>query len=981
MQNGNTGQLSLSDIAEHSGVSVPCAGNFPVSLHDNKSIWFVQEGFVDLFMIESREGVDRAAPQHLMRLGEGSLIPYVEDDTHEDEDGDGTTSLSLVCKGLPSSHLKQLSAESVAQVNSEEIAQQVDSWIAQVTDALTRFVTRPPRPTAFADPDTRESMHPCTLSVRRGVVWVSTPSQGSSLFMDMVDQTELALHSHEPIVPLTRASWLSILDDSTIVSRSTETLVREGALFSALASFHGATFHMERLNRRLAVVDEANLERERTTSRRFAERNARARLLDLYEQSVELEKPVEHTALADALEVVGRHKGIKFNTSAKSLAPDSSLELSNVLDASGVRARKVHLDVANRWWRKDSTALLGFHRENDRPVALIPTILGFYRQFDPVSQKRVRLTRERALKLKDEAWMFYQPLPSRPVGPSDLLKTALHASGTDVLKLLLTGLLGGIVRLLPALALGLVATHLVAKGSHEALYAVAIALTMIGALAALLQVMQSNSFMRFEGRAASRLEAAFWDRLMRLPSDILHRQPSGDLAMSGMTFQNLRDGVQGVIANSLLAILFLLPAFGVVFFYNATLGLCVLGFSLVALLTTIIMGRRQISPRSKMIRAIRQVAGLLFEIIGGISKLRVESAEGSAFAMWAQEYREQKQAEMELGTLEAHARAFGVALPFVAAGLFILAVMTLGDRTLPVGDFLIIYTVFIVFQSAIARFGESFGTIVAILPAFDQMSPLLRVTPEDETSGEPVESLRGDILFDRISFRYDSDGPLILNDVSILARPGEFIAIAGESGAGKSTLFRLALGLDRPTAGAVYYDGRDLRHLNLKQVRRLIGAVPQSVQLHPQDLWDNIVAHREEPTVEEVWQTARAASIEQEIRAMPMGMLTMVGTGGSVISGGEGQRISIARSLLGSPRVMLLDEATNWLDNESQAEVMQNLALLTSTRIVIAHRLSTLKQADRIYVMKAGKIVQSGSFEELMDFGGEFRELVKRQIA
>ncbi len=979
MQNGNTGQMSLWDIAEHSGVSVPCAGNCPVSLHDSDSVWFVQDGVVDLFMIESRDGVDRAAPQHLIRLRKGNLIPNVQRDEYKDEEG--TTSLSLICKGLPSAHLKQLSTESLAHAKTQEIAQQIDSWIANVTDALSRFVTRPPRPTAFADSDTQESMHPCTLSVRRGVVWVSTPSQGSSLFMDMVDQTELSLDSHEPVVPLTRTSWLSVLEDVTIVSRSTETLLREGALFSALTSFHIATFHMERLNRRLAVVDEANLERERATSRRFAERIARSGLLNLYEQSTELERQAEHTALADALKVIGRHNGIQFHTSANPVAPDSSIELSDVLDASGVRARKVHLDVSNKWWSKDSTALLGFHRENDRPVALIPTIFGSYRQFDPVNQKSVRLTRERALNLKDEAWMFYQPLPSRSVGPTDLLKTAFHSSGTDVLKLVLTGLLGGMVRLLPALALGLVATHLVTGGSYQALYAVAIALAVIGVIATLLQIMQSNSFMRFEGRAASRLEAAFWDRLMRLPSEILHSQPSGDLAMSGMTFQNLRDGVQGVIANSLLSILFLLPVFGVVFFYDSTLGVCVLGFSLVSLLVTIYLGIRQISPHGKMIRAVRQVAGLLFEIIGGISKLRVENAEGSAFAMWAQEYRELKQAEIEVGTLEGHARAFGVALPFVAAGLLILAVMTLGDSTLPIGDFLIIYVVFIVFQGAIARFGESFGTVVAILPAFDQMRPLLRTTPEDETSGEPVDSLRGDILFDRISFRYDSDGPLILNDVSIRARPGEFIAIAGESGAGKSTLFRLALGLERPTAGAVYYDGRDLRHLNLKQVRRQIGSVPQSVQLHPQDLWDNIVAHREEPAVDEVWQVARAASIEQEIKAMPMGMMTMVGDGRSVVSGGEGQRVSIARALLGSPRVMLLDEATNWLDNESQAEVMQNLALLTSTRIVIAHRLSTLQQADRIYVLKAGKTVQSGTFEELMDLGGEFRDLVKRQIA
>ena len=266
-------------------------------------------------------------------------------------------------------------------------------------------------------------------------------------------------------------------------------------------------------------------------------------------------------------------------------------------------------------------------------------------------------------------------------------------------------------------------------------------------------------------------------------------------------------------------------------------------------------------------------------------------------------------------------------------------------------------------------------------PAFAQMRPLLAAVPDSETQGEPVRRLGGELLFDRVSFRYDPDGPLVLDDVTLRARPGEFVAIAGESGAGKSTLFRLALGLDRPSAGAVYYDGRDLKHLNLKQVRRMIGTVPQSVRLHPQDLWDNIVAHHEGTTTRKVWETARTAVIEREIKAMPMGMMTMVGASGGVLSGGESQRVTIARSLIGNPRIMLLDEATNWLDNESQAEVMHNLTKLSSTRIVIAHRLSTLQQADRIYVLRAGKVVQSGSFEELMEVEGVFRDLVRRQLA
>jgi len=285
-----------------------------------------------------------------------------------------------------------------------------------------------------------------------------------------------------------------------------------------------------------------------------------------------------------------------------------------------------------------------------------------------------------------------------------------------------------------------------------------------------------------------------------------------------------------------------------------------------------------------------------------------------------------------------------------------------------------------VFQAAVARLGASFGAVAAIMPAFNQVRPLLAEPPETSVDGEMVETLGGDIVFDHVSFRYEPDGPLILDDVSIRARAGEFVAIAGESGAGKSTLFRLALGLDAPSGGAVYYDGRDLRHLNVKQVRRRIGAVPQAVRLHPEDVWDNIVGDDEDATVKDAWQAARLAAVDKEIAAMPMGMMTCVGASAGVTSGGESQRIMIAHALLRNPRILLLDEATNWLDNESQARIMQNLGRLTSTRMVIAHRLSTLRQADRIYVMQAGRVVQEGSFTDLVESEGVFRNLVRRQM-
>ena len=971
---------SIAELVARSGTTVPCAGNLPVKLDDPGSVWFIDQGSVNLFLVEFKDGVEQAAPQHLLRREAGWILPGVAPD---ERDNNKDTTLSLIAKGSPGTLLKRLPASLLSEVHPAELAEQTDTWLTAITDTLSRFASPIPRATALADPSMARTFPPCTLSVHRNVVWVSKPLRGEFLFMDIVDQAELAeaSGSHETMIPLTRTSWLTLFDRATLLGKSTETLAQQDMLLPALASFHAVAFALERLNRQLAVVDEVNLERARTTSRHTAEKTARQRLFNIYDLPIGQDTRVEDTALTDALQIIGRHEGIDFKIPTRSEPSDTPVSLVEVLDASAVRARRVRLKAEDHWWRGDSNAMLGFRAEGGQPVALLPGKFGRYREIDPVSKCSVRIAAGRANTLGEEAWMFYRPLPSENVKPSDLLGIALHGSAADLVRLVISGLPGGLIKLLPALALGYAANEITAGGSAGVIYSVAVALAVFGLLGALLHLFQSTAMMRLEGRSASRAEAAFWDRLMRLPASILHRHSTGDLAMSGMTFQNLRDGLQGVVADSLLSIIFLLPVFGIIFFYNTTLGVITLAFSLASLLITVALGLLQISPYRRMIRAARHVSGRLFQIVGGFTKLRVENAEGSAFAIWAQDYREQKRAELELGAFEGHARAFGAALPFLAGGVLLFAVAAVSDRHILIGDFLVVYLVFIVFQSAIARLGESFGTIAAMLPAFDQMRPLLAAVPETETEGEPVEYLGGEILFDRVSFRYDPDGPLILDDVTIHARPGEFVAITGESGAGKSTLFRLALGVDRPTAGAVYYDGRDLRHLNLKQVRRKIGAVPQSVGLHPMDIWDNLVSHHEKVVTEDVWTATRVAEVENEIKGMPMGMMTMVGASGAVLSGGESQRVTIARSVIGSPRIMLFDEATSWLDNENQAKVMQNLTALTSTRVVIAHRLSTLQQADRIYVLQAGKVVQSGSFKELMEAEGVFRKLVKRQIA
>jgi len=967
---------SLAGLATESGLPVPCAGNLPLDMGDPQFVWFIDAGAVDLFLVERRDGVEQSAPQHLMRADSGRFLPGIAPQ-------EGETTLGLIAKGLPGTVLRRLPVGSLKSVDGAELAAHVDAWLTDLSVMLSRDVLHRPQPDILLEPGETPETGSGTLSARRGVVWISGPGRGAGLFMDLIDGVEAGsdVDAAAMPIPLTNESWLTLTRPTGFSVLSSESLAAEGNLLPALAGFHATAFSLERLNRSLAVVDQANLEQARAANRRTDEERARHRLFNLYGLSREPGAGATDRALFEALEIVGRHEGIDFKWPRRTDIPDSTTLLGDVLDTSGVRGRQVRLALEDKWWTGDSGAMLAFRSEDGRPVALLPSALGRYRAIDPADGSTEKVTVESAGEFGPEAWLFYRPLPSASVTPRDLMHLARSGLGPDLARYLAAGLLGGLVMLLPAVAVGLIADEVIPTGEAGLLYSIAAALAALAAIGALLHVLKGMALMRLEGRAASRMEAAVWDRLLRLPPRFLRRYPAGDLALRGMTFQNLRDALQSVVADAVLSILFLSPVIALVFFFDAALVGVIVAFVLLSLIATVALGMRQIAPHGRVIRAVHRLGGRLFQLVNGISKLRVDGAEGSAFAVWAEDYREQKKAELELGGFEEHLQAFSAALPFLAAAVLFLAAGMQDRGTVTVGGFLVVFMAFLVFQTAVARLGESFGALAAIVPAFDQMRPFLAEPPETGVQGEPVETLGGEILFDHVTFRYAPDGPLILDDVSIRARPGEFVAIAGESGAGKSTLFRLALGLDQPSSGAVYYDGRDLRHLNLKQLRRKIGVVPQEVRLHPEDIWDNIVADNEEATVEDAWTAARLAGVDQEIAAMPMGMLTCVGASAVVTSGGESQRIVIAQALMRNPRVMLLDEATNWLDNDSQSRVMDNLAQLSSTRIVIAHRLSTLRQADRIYVMQAGRVVQEGSYAELMEHEGVFRNLVRRQVA
>ena len=370
-----------------------------------------------------------------------------------------------------------------------------------------------------------------------------------------------------------------------------------------------------------------------------------------------------------------------------------------------------------RWWRGDSGALLAFRRADSQPVALLPGGWGRYRLVDPRDGRSTRVTRDRARTLSPEAWCFYRPLPpGRPAGARDLLHLAGRHLLPDALRLLFSGVAAGLALLTPAVAAGVLADRVIPAAAGGVLVQVTVALVVLAITAALLQMQQGAALMRIEGRAAARIGAATWDRLLGLSRRFFERFTPGDIIVRVAVFQALRERIAGTVAAALQSVVFLLPAFVLIFLYDVGLGLWSFGLGLLALATVVFLGLRQIRPHRRFNRMSRQVLGDLFQFINGIGKLRALGAEDSAFARWAHGYREQQRARIRIGRLSEHLVAFSAAVPAMGAAVIFGAVLWNGPTSVTVGDFLVVYAAAMIFYSAIVGLGQSAEALAGIMP-------------------------------------------------------------------------------------------------------------------------------------------------------------------------------------------------------------------------------------------------------------------------
>jgi len=954
--------------------TIALAGNQTLRLHDPRVVWTVRSGEAHVFVVALQGGEPAGARRYLATATSGDALFGME----IPEDG----LVDVIVVGTPGTRLTSQDwddwrrAASGGPDGGGRLGA-LDRWIAGLSAGLTGDMA-PRAYRALPVPGALDLAEGDDARPESGTAWIRVLE--GRIFI--AGAAPLAVGPDDGVVPVAAQIWVRAAGPVRLAATATAAAVAAPDADAALRRFHRLVLE--------GAARQAEAEAGEDSARLGARASADAagveegllRLVSAFQpprstDALVREAGADADVLLSACRLVGAPMGIAMQPAPRSsLGAGRGDPLAAIARASRIRMRAVTLD--GLWWARDAGPLLGFRTEGSRPVALLPTRAAGYAAADPSTGAVVPVTAAVADTIAPTAYVFYRPFPARRLGALDLLRFGVRGSGLDLATILTMGVLGGLFALAAPIVTALLVDRAIPAIDRGLLAQLTLAL-VAGALGAFaFQVTRSIAELRVVGKVDAAVQAAVWDRLLSLPVPFYRGYSSGDLAVRALGIDSIRQALTGAVLSSLLAALFSALSYALLFIYAPGLALVVTATLVVALGVTALGGLLQLNNERRLGAVRGRIAGMVFQFLIGISKLRVAAAERRAFGVWARAFGEQsglvrrtQMVALAVGTFEA---VFPVAVLIV-----VFAAVASLRGTLSTGAFLAFNAALGQVIAAVVALSAAVTASLEVVPLYERARPILHELPEvDPTKADPGE-LAGDVEVNAVTFRYSAGGPAVLDAVSLNAKAGQFIALVGPSGSGKSTLLRLLLGFEQPEAGSIHYDGQDLAGLDVRAVRRQLGVVLQSGKLMPGDIYTNIVGANR-LTVDDAWEAARLAGFEDDVRAMPMGMYTYIMEGGGAISGGQRQRLLIARAIVTRPRILLFDEATSALDNQTQAAVSRSLEGLRATRIVIAHRLSTIVRADRIYVMDRGRIVQHGTYEELMAQPGLFADLAKRQL-
>ena len=642
---------------------------------------------------------------------------------------------------------------------------------------------------------------------------------------------------------------------------------------------------------------------------------------------------------------------------------------------SGIMHRRVMLE--GNWWKDCDGALLAVTKDKGEFCALLPRKTGGYSFWDTSSGAREKLTSKHKDMFEKEALCFYEPLPEEVKNGKQLLFFLFkHIAIFDYAIVLLATLLATLLGMMTPYISGIIFSRLIPSGKTDIVFTTAILLLITVLAAYIMSVVRTGTLERIKNRMENVVQNALMSKLMHLPPRFFQRKSAGGLA----TIITYLDRLPMVIADVLLG-----PCITAVFSFAYVIQIGVLAPSLAlpAFVTLIVQAliiifsiKQKLRLTREELNANMEVKGITYSAISGIQRIKLSGSEKRIVSRWAKAYKNRAKA------------AYKVYFPSTMQNELVVAAALAGtlwvyfsgaSRGIELSQFVVFLSAFSIATNNITSLSECAQHLPFLKPSLKLIEPILSEAPETSAGKTVVGRLSGAIEMSHVTFRYSEKSPVVLDDLNLKIKPREYIAIVGRSGCGKSTLMRLLMGFEKPESGMVMYDQKDLAELDPASLRRNIGVVLQNGKLFAGSIFSNITISAPWLTLKEAWEAAEMAGMADDIRNMPMGMHTLISEGSGGISGGQKQRLMIARAIAPKPKILMFDEATSALDNITQKKVSDTLDTLNCTRVVIAHRLSTIRNCDRILVMDKGKIAEDGSYDELIAKNGLFAELVERQ--
>ena len=635
-----------------------------------------------------------------------------------------------------------------------------------------------------------------------------------------------------------------------------------------------------------------------------------------------------------------------------------------------------NLKLEGNWDRHAMGPMLGRRKDNGNIIALLPAGIHGYVYYDAKKKVYIPINAKNRDLIDSEVIVFFKPFPKTVVNTKTLLKFMFaQIPFSDIWALLLLIIFIMVLgMLMPALNKRLF-SDVLDTSNIRLLTGVGLFMLSISISSGLLAATKALLGNRIMVKMYVYTYSATMMRILSLPVSFFRNFTAGDLSNRIDVMGELSNEVAYAFFITGLSGVFSLAYIGQVIFYAPSLVWPALIVTVLNLLVTLIAVILQAKVNRKLMLISSHEKGMRYQLINGVQKIRLSGASKRAFAKWGSFYSAK-------ALLDYNPPLLLKVAPVLTSGISMIGVIVIYALAIKnhvsVAEYYAFNTAYGSLSVGMAALASIAASIARIRPSVELIQPILTTVSEDEGNRMVITSLSGEIELNNVTFRYDK-GPAILNNISFKINPGEYVAITGKSGSGKSTLMRILLGFENPKTGAVYYDGRDLQDINLRSIRRKIGTVMQDGKLFGGTIYENIATDCPDLSEEDAWEAAEIAGIADDIRRMPKQMNTLITEGGGSISGGQRQRLLIARAIAPKPRILFMDEATSALDNETQKKVSEALDRLNSTRVVIAHRLSTIRQCDRIIVVDNGSIVEDGTYDELIEKGGFFAELVSRQ--